>query len=142
MGAKTIPGVFLGYHVHAGGLWSGDYYVAALSPFRANCDEVKSKVKIHRIKEVVTNHSGKFKFPVAVWRENNSLKIKMLELPTNTPTCQTSTSTTIAKVATPVVVKRQTTTTTMVHLAVVWTDRPPRKRDRTPLLSCHAATRN
>ncbi len=36
MGAKTIPGVFIGYHVHAGGLWSGDYYVAALAPFRKN----------------------------------------------------------------------------------------------------------
>ena len=58
MGAKTIAGVFLGYHVHAGGFRSGDYYVAALSPFRASCDEAKSKVKIHRIKEVVTNHSG------------------------------------------------------------------------------------
>ena len=34
MGAKTIPGVFIGYHIHAGGLWSGDYYVAALAPFR------------------------------------------------------------------------------------------------------------
>ena len=53
MGAKTIPGVFIGYHVHAGGLWSGDYLVADLAPFRQDCDVVKSKVKIHRIKEVV-----------------------------------------------------------------------------------------
>jgi hypothetical protein len=87
MGAKTIPGVFLGYHVHAGGLWSGDYYVVALSPFRASCDEVKSKVKIHRIKEVVTTHSGKFKFLVAVWREQQLLRDQYFcEPPTNTPT--------------------------------------------------------
>ncbi len=71
MGAKTIPGVFIGYHIHAGGLWSGDYYVAALAPSRKNGVEVKSKVKIYRIKEVVTNHSGKFKLPIAVWREKN-----------------------------------------------------------------------
>ena len=32
MGPKTIPGVFIGYHVHAGGLWSGDYLVADYSP--------------------------------------------------------------------------------------------------------------
>jgi hypothetical protein len=53
MGAKTIVGVFIGYHVHAGGLWSGDYLVADLAPFRQDCDVVKSVVKIHRIKEVV-----------------------------------------------------------------------------------------
>ena len=28
MGAKTLPGIFMGYHVHPGGLWSGDYLVA------------------------------------------------------------------------------------------------------------------
>ena len=53
--AKTIPGVFIGYHIHAGGLWSGDYLVADLAPFRQDCDVAKSKVKVHRIKEVVKN---------------------------------------------------------------------------------------
>ncbi len=33
MGSKTIPGVFIGCHVHPGGLWSGDYLVADYSPF-------------------------------------------------------------------------------------------------------------
>ena len=50
MGAKTIPGVFIGYRAHAGGIWSGDYLVADYSPFRKSCDVVKSKLKIHRIK--------------------------------------------------------------------------------------------
>ena len=68
MGAKTIPGVFLGYHIHPGGLWSGDYLVADLASFKTDCDAAKSKVKIHRAKEVVPNHSGKFIFPVALWR--------------------------------------------------------------------------
>ena len=45
-------------------MWSGDYLVADLAPFRQDCDEAKSKVKIHRIREIVTNHSGKFTFPV------------------------------------------------------------------------------
>ena len=35
IGAKTIPGVFLGYHVHPGGVWSGDYYVADSSVSRS-----------------------------------------------------------------------------------------------------------
>ncbi len=56
MGSKTIRGVLIGYHVPAGGLWSGDYLVADLAPFRLDCDVHRSKVKVHRIKEVVNNH--------------------------------------------------------------------------------------
>ena len=59
MGSKTSRGVFIGYHVPAGGLWSGDYPVADLAPFRLDCDVHMSKVKVHRIKEVVKNHLGK-----------------------------------------------------------------------------------
>ena len=55
MGAKTLPGVFIGYHVQAGGLWHGDYLVADRAPFRENGDVAKSKVKIHIIQEVVKN---------------------------------------------------------------------------------------
>ena len=72
-GAKTIPGVFIGYHIHAGGLWSGDYLVADLAPFRQDCDVAKSKVEIHRIKDIVKNHSGTFTFPVARWRQKRLL---------------------------------------------------------------------
>ena len=25
MGGRTMPGLFVGYHTHAGGIWSGDY---------------------------------------------------------------------------------------------------------------------
>ena len=74
MGAKTLPGVFIGYHVQAGGLWHGDYLVADLAPFRENCDVAKSKVKIHMIKEVVKKHLGKFTFPVARWRSERLLR--------------------------------------------------------------------
>ncbi len=35
MGPKTLPGVFIGYHVNPGGEWSGDYLVADLAYFRA-----------------------------------------------------------------------------------------------------------
>ena len=69
MGAKTIPGVFIGYHIQPGGLWSGDYLVADLAPFRLDCDVAKSKVKIHRIKEVLPSRHGLFNFPVARWRQ-------------------------------------------------------------------------
>ena len=66
MGPKTLPGVFIGYHVNPGGEWSGDYLVADLAYFRANPDVPRSKVIIHRIKEAVPILDGKFVFPVAV----------------------------------------------------------------------------
>ena len=75
MGSKTIRGIFIGYHVPAGGLWSGDYLVADLAPFRKDCDVTRSKVKVHRIKEVVKNHTGKSTFPVARWRRTRELNM-------------------------------------------------------------------
>ena len=75
MGAKTIPGVFLGYHIHPGGLWSGDYLVADLAPFKTDCDVAKSKGTIHRVKELVPNHSGKFIFPAAYWRKKSDSSV-------------------------------------------------------------------
>ena len=60
MGAKTIPGVFVGYHIQPGGLWNGDYLVADLAPFRKDCDVAKSKVEIHRTKEMVKDHRANF----------------------------------------------------------------------------------
>ncbi len=43
MADETIQGVFVAYHVHAGGVWSGDYYVADYCPFKQDCDVVKYK---------------------------------------------------------------------------------------------------
>ncbi len=45
MGTKTILGVFVRYHVHAGGVWSGDYYVADDAPFKQDYDVLKSQSK-------------------------------------------------------------------------------------------------
>ncbi len=55
MGGKqlTMPGIFVGYHTHAGGLWSGDCLVADYAPCKKYCDVGRAKVNIHRVKEVV-----------------------------------------------------------------------------------------
>ncbi len=45
MANETMQGVFIGFHVHAGGVWSGDYYVAEHSPFKQDGEVVNSKVK-------------------------------------------------------------------------------------------------
>ena len=50
----------MGYHVGPGGHWSGDYLVADYAHFKKYCDVTESRVKIHRIKEVLKNLSGKF----------------------------------------------------------------------------------
>ena len=55
MRAKIIPGVFTDYHLHAGGLWSGDYLVADPAHFRQDCDVAKSRVKIHRANQLLIN---------------------------------------------------------------------------------------
>jgi hypothetical protein len=83
IGPKTLPGVFIGYHIHPGGLWSNDYLVAELSSFRGNYNVAWSKVKVHRVREVVTNHTGKFSFPVARWRRTELLNYQEHGLPTD-----------------------------------------------------------
>ncbi len=75
MGSKTIPGVFIGYHVHAGGLWSGDYLVADFAPFRRDCNVAKSKVKIHRIRGIAPNRKGEFIFLVANLRHKRMMAL-------------------------------------------------------------------
>jgi hypothetical protein len=69
-----MQGVFIGYHTHAGGLWSGDYIVAEYAPFMKDCDATRAKVKVHHIREVVRNMSGQFVFPVAERRRERALK--------------------------------------------------------------------
>ena len=63
IGPKTILGIFLGYHLHPGGVWGGDYLVADLAPFRDSCEVARSKVKVHRIKAVVINHAENLLLP-------------------------------------------------------------------------------
>ncbi len=81
MGPKTIPVIFIGYHVNPGWEWSGDYLVAGLEYFRADPDVPRNQVKIHRIKEVVPNTDGKLLFPVAAWRQERLLKADPFQVP-------------------------------------------------------------
>ncbi len=55
--------MFVGYHIHPGGHWSGDYLVADYFPFKRDCDVVKSKVQHPSHKQVLNNHTGKFALP-------------------------------------------------------------------------------
>ncbi len=81
MGGRSMPGAFIGYHTHAGGIWSGDYLVADYAPFKKDCDVTPATVRAHRIKEVLRRLSGIFVFPVAERRRERILKYQDFNAP-------------------------------------------------------------
>ena len=50
-GARAAHGIFVGYHLHSGGKWSGDYLVIDVSAYRDH-DEGYN-VPVHRVKESI-----------------------------------------------------------------------------------------
>ena len=50
---RTVPGLFLGWHVHPGGKWSGDYICVSFEKLRHNVDAGPSETRIHRTKNVI-----------------------------------------------------------------------------------------
>ena len=62
---KAIPGVFLGYHLHPGGRWRGEYMVAPLREFNGvPFDQLVGKVSVHRIREVLFDPKKEVEYPV------------------------------------------------------------------------------
>ena len=57
---KSVPGLFLGYHMLPGGLWKGDYYVALLSDLRRG----KSVPRIQRVKSIYHDETEGWIFPM------------------------------------------------------------------------------
>ena len=52
---RSVPGLFLGFHLQPGGLFSGDYKLAALRSFRESHND---KVKVYRVKEIILPSDG------------------------------------------------------------------------------------
>ena len=50
-GARTAEGIFVGYHLHSGGKWSGDYLVIDVSAYLEHEDGCH--VAVHRVKEII-----------------------------------------------------------------------------------------
>jgi hypothetical protein len=65
---KKVTGLFLGWFVQPGGIWSGDYIVVEYAPFQTNPEMSYGKMRkiAHRIREVDNRLTadGKFKFPL------------------------------------------------------------------------------
>ena len=62
VGDRTAPAVFLGYHVHAGGKWSGDYLLVDFTSLTNS--RTPAEVPIRRVSEILFNPS-KVIFPLA-----------------------------------------------------------------------------
>ena len=113
MGPKVLDGLFLGYHSHAGGKWSGDYYVAEFEPFRNNPDLTPTNARVHRVKECTLPADKRINFPLADYRlqlrkidptglrspelpedaqNSDSPKSETADLPQESPTVDASTS--------------------------------------------------
>ncbi len=55
-----IPGIFLGYHLHSGGLWSGDQLVQDAEAYQKRIEG--ASIPVHRMKDI---HLGTtLRFPV------------------------------------------------------------------------------
>ena len=71
--ARKVPGLFLGWFVLPGGVWSGDYLVVEYAPFQEKPDMTYGHIRAftHRIKEVdlYFTPEGKFKFPLGERKE-------------------------------------------------------------------------
>ena len=56
--SRMVPGIFIGYHLHAGGRWSGDYLVLDAEAYRKRMEG--ANIPIHRIKEIHLGDSMRF----------------------------------------------------------------------------------
>ena len=70
-GKKVLPGLFLGYVLHAGGIWKGDVLIADLEELETmDASEIYSKRL--NAKEVIFPKEGEFTFPIADGRIKNT----------------------------------------------------------------------
>ena len=58
--ARTRTGILVGYHLHSGGKWSGDYLVVDAAMYNDHAEEFMPHA--HRVKEIIVD--GKITFPV------------------------------------------------------------------------------
>ena len=72
---RAMPGIFLGYHLQPGGLWKGDYYVAARSDFGEYHGSSFGHVPVQRVKEVIHDRLGGYQFPLKAQYEEQRRQV-------------------------------------------------------------------
>ena len=64
-GKKVLPGLFLGYALHAGGIWKGDVLIADLEELETmDASEIYSK-RLNAKEVIFPKEKGEFIFPIA-----------------------------------------------------------------------------
>ena len=70
---NAVPGVFLGWHLQPGGVWTGEYLVAYWPDFQAMGIDKPGRVAVHCVQEVILEELpnsaprvGDWSFPMAV----------------------------------------------------------------------------
>ena len=71
MAPRSIPGVFIGWHVEPGCTWGGDYLVIPLAAFKSPGRKMYNS---HRIKELVSFNAMDFPLQAALLEERHSVK--------------------------------------------------------------------
>lgn len=81
---RTIWGLLVGIHFAAGGIFSGDYYIAEWEPLQQNPTARPRDVRIHRVREfTVPDYSAHGeaaeRFPLAAWRRKMETTVSFLD---------------------------------------------------------------
>ena len=70
-GKKVLPGLFLGYALYAGGIWTGDVLVADLEELETmDASEIYSK-RLNAKEVIFPKENGEFIFPNRRWTNQN-----------------------------------------------------------------------
>ena len=77
MAPRSIPGLFMGFHMQPGGWWSGDYIVSPLKDWDASKTTGK-KARMDRVKEIVIE-PGKIRFPLKAAADARESAIQALK---------------------------------------------------------------
>ena len=86
-GPRTVPAVFLGYHLNPGGRWRSEYLAAPLEDFKTDSEVAKSDtassagkrkrvVRIFRVKEVVATTGRPWNFPLRDSRDRQTRSVQ------------------------------------------------------------------
>ena len=74
---RTRTGLFVGYHIQPGCLWSGDYLVVDWEKLQSNPDATPGQCRRHRTSTIVNHDPGKAEFPLANYRAMQERLVKI-----------------------------------------------------------------
>ena len=83
---RSLPGIFLGYHLMSGERFYGDYLVAPLQDFRS---PPTGGVRVCRVAEIIVDKAEKYRFPLREYKDKAERSLENTEI-NYTHTCSTT----------------------------------------------------